>query len=106
MDLTSLTGQVAIVPTGTRPASGDWVAGEWTRTPPQSTTANIDRVSTEFRYNKITATVDGATDSAWLRVLVGPDGAISPAPGKVDHYVKVTADPEKPAINTGTYNVT
>lgn len=95
-DLTTDVGEVAVLPTGAEPTEPDWVAADWVREAP-SGPSKINRYSTVYRYMKVTATVDGETDSAWLRLLIGPDGVValpdSPA-AKVGVYGRITDSPE------------
>lgn len=108
MDITSFTGQIAVVTSKSQPAAGDWHDAEWVRVAPAGTSPNIWRGSLEYRYVKLTGTMDGATDSAWLRVTVGATGAdiVLTTAGAYDMYAKLTGDPESPGLLCGTFNVT
>lgn len=105
MDITADAVKVAIVLSTTTPVSGDYVTAEWTRTQPAGTSANYSRQSIEYRYFKVTGTVDGASDTAWARVVVGTDIVLATA-GTYNCWVKVLDNPETPAIMAGTMVVT
>lgn len=106
-DITLDAAELAIVPTGTKPASGDWVTATWTRVAPVQPLTSDDRLSTDYWFAKVTGTVNGETDSAWLRVLVGPTGtiAIGSSVTKVDIYSRVHDTPEVPVQRHGSVSI-
>lgn len=105
MDITADTVKIAIVLNTTTPAPGDYITAEWTRTPPAGTVADYSRQSIEYRYFKVSGTADGATDSAWARIVVGTDIVLAAA-GVYNCWVKVVDSPETPAKLAGTMTVT
>lgn len=68
---------MAFPPLGTRPATGDWKTAEWE--------------------------IAGSTYSA--RCLVGPGGTVTLPTGQYDVWVKVTDNPEVPAMPAGQLTV-
>ncbi|WP_152187039.1 hypothetical protein [Segeticoccus rhizosphaerae] len=99
LDITLDAAEVAIVPNGTQPTDSDWVAAEWVRAAPTQQLPGTNRLTTDYWFLKVTGTVDNATDFAYLRVLVGPTGAVAlpadPAK-KVDVWSRIHDDPETP----------
>lgn len=97
LDITTDPAMLAIVPTGTQPTDADWVAAEWVRDAPTGPLASTNRLTTAYWYAKVTGTVNGETDFAWLRVLVGPAGTVDlPDGAGADVWSKITDSPEVP----------
>lgn len=108
LDITGDSAQLAVVAQNTDPAATDWVTADWVRTAPAGTKTQISHLSTEYRYIKIVATVAGETDTAWLRLLLGPSGGVVDKPAGATYAVwaKVTDSPEVPVLLAGTIKVT
>lgn len=109
LDITADTAKVAVIAAGGEVAESDFVAAEWTRNAPvPGTKSDIHPLSTEYRYAKVTGTVDGASDSAWIRWLMGPSGVVAaPAGSKsVDVYGWVGDSPETIIRKLGTIKMT
>lgn len=68
---------MAVVPEGTRPVTGDWKPAEWDRDhwPPHA------------------------------QILVGPMGAVAPAVGQYDVWVKFGVGTESPVLPAGSLEV-
>lgn len=107
LDITTDAAEVAIVPTGQTPTEADWITGTWVRTAPSQALPSINRLTTENWYIKVTATVENATDFAWLQVLVGPAGpfTLPDAVTKVDVWSRVHDNPEVPVQKHGTVSI-
>lgn len=77
---TALPTQIAIMPIGHEPATGDWHDATWD------------------------TNADGTTVA---KLLVGPDGgALAPTPGRYRAWVNVTATPEHPVLATAAFDIT
>lgn len=72
--------QMAFMPVGSNPASGDWKAASWTT----STTAPVSYAA---------------------KCLIGPGGAATPGRGTWVVWVKVTDSPEAPVFATNTIEI-
>ncbi|MGH3502703.1 MAG: hypothetical protein ACRDQA_17690 [Nocardioidaceae bacterium] len=110
-DLTADPVEIAMVLTGTEVTTADFVVVEWVRAAPVEQAQPLFRLSTAYRYTKITATVLTAsdtkeTDSAWIRVLVGPAGVVAPARGKNDVWAHIGDSPEDLYLLVGKLSVT
>jgi len=44
-------------------------------------------------------------DAGTVQVLVGPGGAVEPAPGDYTIYVRIAADPERPVLRSGPITI-
>ena len=108
LDITLDPAMLAVVTKGTQPTDADWVAAEWVRTAPTGPLASTNRLTTAYWYAKVTGTVNGETDSAWLRLLVGPAGtvALPDAAAGVDVWSKITDSPEVPVQKHSTVTIT
>lgn len=104
MDITTDIVKIAIVSHGVAPVMADYKDAEWTNIPPAGTSSAISRQSIEYRYFKVTGTVDGASSTAWARIVVGSDIVLTTA-GSYDCWVKVVDNPESPAILAGQMTV-
>lgn len=70
-------------------------------------TANQSPASSDFQSAEEVSTTQ--TDGRWTmryRILVGPDGALSPATGLRDWTVKLTDSPEAPVFKAGQVRIT
>lgn len=108
LDLTADIVKVAITAFGVKPTPADFVTAAWTRTPPLAgTKPDIDLLSTEYRYVKVTGQVsDGSTDTAWVQFLMGPLGAVAAdAAGNADVWAQVADSPETIVRKVGTIKV-
>jgi hypothetical protein len=108
LDITALTAEVAIVPSGQAPTEGDWIEGTWVRTAPAQPLPTINRLTSEYWFIKVTGnTIDG-TDSAYLQVFIGPAGTIAlpDAATKVDVFSRIHGSPEVPVQKHATVTVT
>lgn len=106
-DITADPAQIAVVAQNTVPETADWIEGDWVRQAPAGTRTQISHLSTEYRYVKVVATVEGETDTAWLRFLVGPEGGVvDRPPASYSVWVKVTDSPEVPVRRAGQLQVT
>lgn len=110
-DLTLDTVQVALVASGTDPVTGDWVTADWVRNAPTLKAPSLSKLSTEYRYFKVSATVvnntTGLTESstAYARILIGPGTGGSFAQtvkATLDAFTKVGDDPEVVVQKSGT----
>jgi len=77
-DLSSSGSQVAFMPPGERPASGDWNTGSLVN--------------------------EGG--SWWIRLLVGPAGDIALEPGDWQEWVRILDNPEQPLRKPGILVIT
>lgn len=97
-DLTLDAVEVALAPSGTEITTTDFVVAEWVREAPAEAGKPLHHLTTAYRYVKVTATVTTAgvkeTDSAWVRILLGPGGIIAPAKGTYGVWVHITDSPE------------
>jgi hypothetical protein len=107
LDITLDPAMLAVVPKGALPTDTDWIAAEWVRDAPTVPLTSTNRLTTVYWYAKITATVNGESDSAWLRVLIGPTGTIAlPDATSVNVYSKITDSPEVPVqLHPGAISV-
>lgn len=110
-DLTLDTVEVAFVSTGTKPTVADFLVAEWVREAPNEKAKPLFSLSTAYRYMHISATVtntDGTkeSDSAYVRVLIGPGGDTSLESGGYDVYGHVIDNPEDIYLKLGTLTIT
>lgn len=106
LDITADTAQVAIVTKGTLPSDADWHDAAWVRSAPTSKVTTQNPLTTEYRYIPVSGTTPDGTDTAYLRVLVGPGGDVQlPATGSVDVWVKVVDNPETVVLKVGSISV-
>lgn len=109
-DLTDDAVEIAIIATKTAVTAADFVPADWVRNAPNDQAQPLSPLSTAYRYVKVTATVtntDGSkeSDSAWVRVLLGPDGDLAPPAGTNDVHVHVTDSPEDIYLKAGKLTV-
>jgi hypothetical protein len=81
-DPTGDTVQLAFLPTGSSPTSGDWKTSSW----------EVGAAGTQ-------------SATYFARCLVGPGGAITLALGVYVVWVKVTDAPEVPVLQAGTLEI-
>lgn len=114
-DLTLDAISVALVTKGTDPTDTDWTAASWVRNAPTTPATSLSRLSTEYRYFKVAATVvndtDGTTesDTAYARILIGPAAGgffAQASAGILDAYIRVGDDPEVVVQKAGTVSFT
>lgn len=107
-DLTADTVRASLV-IG-EPTDDDWFDAAWTRVAPAGRGKPISVRSKVYRYVHIYAEVVndvGAVeaDSAYVRVLIGPDGDVTPPVGRPRLRVKVTDNPEMPELDCGIVQI-
>lgn len=77
-DPTGSNVELAIVDVGAQPADNQWATGDW----------------------------ETAGPLYLARILIGPNGAITPTVGFHDLWVRITAAPELPVLRSGTLEIT